>query len=137
MTFEDFKEHFDNKMSKMTYKELMQLLESDSKKLNKFSININSLSDKVFYECIIQKSKFSIKNEINDFYTFQGRPKDYFKTIIADIRGADKVFYKNRLFYVVRYKESILWIFHQHNVYYFDPYFQDCPIFNEIINNYN
>lgn len=105
--------------------------------MNKFSIDIKSLSDEVFYECIIQKSEFAIENEINDFYTYKGKPKDYFKTIIADIRRANKVFYKNRLFYVVRYKESISWIFHQHNVYYFDSYFQDCPLFSKIVAQYN
>ena len=108
--------------------------EGCSSKMEKFSINNRNLSDNIFFESIIQKSAFAIKHSIKDYYTHNDEPKDYLKQVIKDIRRAQKVVYEQRAFYVVRGENKCVgWIFFDDHVYSFDEYYQDCPIFANLL----
>ncbi len=108
--------------------------EECSSNMEKFSINNKHLSDNIFFESIVQKSAFTTKHNIEDFYTFGGLPKDYMKQVIKDIRKAQKVVYKECAFYICRgINNCVAYIFYDGSVYSFDEYYQDCPIFASLL----
>lgn len=91
------------------------------------------LSEKQLLKCIYKKSAFAQKSDIRDFYTHNGQPADWEKTLIKDIRNADRINYKGRVFYTVQGPQTICYVFYQNFVYYFDSYYADCPILDKIV----
>lgn len=103
--------------------------------MERFSINIDNLKLETLLECILQESKFATKNKIKDFYTCKGEPKNYMKEVVQDINESEIVYYKDESFNVLNGDTGICFIFHNGYVYSFDEYYQDCPIFANILKN--
>ena len=104
--------------------------------MQKYAINLDVLKDNILLDCIIEKSAVATKSKPEEYYTYNGTPKDWVKEFISQIRQADKVIYRGRLFYVLRHKSTVLCVFHQEFVYSFDNHYADCPIFGEILKGY-
>jgi len=106
--------------------------------MKRFSINLYCLKVEILLECIIRKSQVAQKEvDFKDFYTYKGKPNDWQKSLISDIRKAEKIRYKNRDFLVVKqipYSNKIAYVFYQDCLYHFDEYYTDCPIFEQILN---
>lgn len=103
--------------------------------MEKFSTHPDDLDLAALLDCIIYKSTFAVKVKPMDYYTCNGIPNDWEKQFMGDVRKAVKTDYDGYVFYVVYFKdtERVAHIFYQDNVYYFDPYFSDCPILQNIL----
>ena len=101
--------------------------------MKKFAIELNNLKDKVFYECILQRSAVAVKHKFKDYYTHKGEPSDWKKDFLADVNTSFRVEYKDEIFYVEKGSLGICCVFHGGYVYSFDSYFTDCKIFKNIL----
>jgi hypothetical protein len=105
--------------------------------MQKFELQQDKLKLDTLLDCIIQGSAFATKHRPENFYTYKGKPEDWSNIFAADIRRADKVRYKDRVFYGIISKDDsrgdYTYFFYQGNMYCFDPYFTDCPILAEIL----
>jgi len=103
--------------------------------MEKFSKYPNDLDLEILLDCIIYKSAYAVKAKPVDYYTYNGIPNDWEKQFMGDVRKAVKTDYKGRVFYVFYFKDTkaVAHIFYQDNVYYFDPYFSDCPILQALL----
>lgn len=103
--------------------------------MQRFKIQSENLALEVLLDCIIEKSAFAVKDSPQYYYTFEDRPTDWTNTFVADIRRADRIRYRDRVFYGVKPKNGgrYVWFLYQGMIYYFDSYYSNCPILESIL----
>jgi hypothetical protein len=116
--------------------------------MEKFAINLENVKKNVLFDCILMGSEVARKYKYKQFYTNdQEEPENWYEDFINDLRMAVKYIHKGEDFYVSYgisdfvYKtpdyDSICYIFFKDRVYSFDNYYADCPIFEQILKDYN
>lgn len=104
--------------------------------MEKFAIDTDTIGLEVCLDCIIEKSEIARKYKPHEYYDTHGNEPDWEQMFISEIRKAKKVLFRGRCFYVYYFKRRIVSIFFASNVYVFDSYCCDCPIFERIYNNW-
>jgi len=105
--------------------------------MEKFKIESKDMDLEDLLDCIINKSTFAVRAKPKDYYTFNNRPTDWEQQFIGDIRKSIRVDYRGRVFYVLFSGENVLNVYNQSSVYYFDSFYSDDPILNQILETRN